>query len=609
MSSRPRHDVSAASITHDLRVAAGITFFVATSAGVGSLLDYELFRVVADRLATTDWTSATYSRAIHEANVTSLRAIAIGLAAFGAILLAFGPTVTRIALGKRAAHPTLPTSESRHTPLVLWTLLFAVVLLGVRAWSLGYEGGDESTFIIMASHFLDGNLPYLDLFEIKPPGIFFALAGVMSALGENLLAVRLFSAFCLLVSAVAGYAIAVRWTPPSLAGGSMVVYSVLTCEIEFQGMLTEHLVLALIMPAFWLLVARRDRMWATFLIGILLSAATLTRTNIAYVVLALGAFYFWRLARPRPDVPRAAIVAYGLGGALPLGSLVLTYWLAGGLDIFLLSTFWAPLHYASSQMGMAGALHGQVVNWMHYMRDLRETTFIFVPATLLIGTGLVAYAVNRKTEMFRGDDGILLLVLGATALSILDGGAGYGHYVLQVLPVVVLLAATGFATLKRQPLSILLFVGLSILIVGAGLGRFGGDSIERIRKEITGSAPLTDLQRAANLINDDRCCGERVYAPRAHLLYWYLKQRPPSAVVHPSAITRDATVGPLVASGYLPDNEQQRVLEQDFGYIVMDPRAEMSWFSPEHRRYFRRMVEERFGPWKRSGELVIYKRK
>ena len=104
----------------------------------------------------------------------------------------------------------------------------------------------------------------------------------------------------------------------------MVVYCVLTCEIDFQEMLTEHLVLALIMLAFWLLVARRDRMWATFLIGILLSAATLTRTNIAYVVLVLGAFYFWRFARQRPDVPRAAIVAYGLGGALPLGPLART---------------------------------------------------------------------------------------------------------------------------------------------------------------------------------------------------------------------------------------------------------------------------------------------
>ena len=138
MSSRPRHDVSAASIAYDLRVAAGITFFVATSAGVGSLLDYELFRAVANRVATTDWTSATYSRAIHEANVTSLRAIAIGLAAFGAALLAFGPTVTRIALGKRAAHP------SRRTSLVLWTLLFAFVLLGVRAWFLAYEGGTRA---------------------------------------------------------------------------------------------------------------------------------------------------------------------------------------------------------------------------------------------------------------------------------------------------------------------------------------------------------------------------------------------------------------------------------------------------------------------------------
>ena len=576
---------------------------------MGSLLDYELFRAVAGRIATTDWTSATYSRAIHEANVTSLRVVAIALAAFGTILLAFGPTATRSRSARERRTPKLTMLESRRTSLVLWTLVFAVVLVGARAWFLGYEGWDESTWIILASHLLDGHLPYLDLFALKPPGIFFALAGVMSVLGENLLAVRLFSAFCLLVSAVAGYAIAVRWMPPSLAGASIVVYSVLTCEIEFQEMMTEHLVLASIMPAFWLLMARRDQMWATFLIGFLLSVATLTRTNIAYVVLALGAFYFWRFVRPSADVARAAVVAYALGGVVPLGSLMLIYWLAGGVDIFFLGTFWAPLDYASSQMGIAAAFHGQAANWMHYVRDLRATTFIFGPATLLIGTGLVAYAVNRKTEMFRGDDGILILVLGATALSIVDGGAAYGHYVLQVLPVVMLLAATGFATLKRQPLGALLFLGLTILIVGAGLGRFGGDSIERIRQEVTGSAPLTDLQRAANLISDDRCCGERVYTPSAHLLYWYLEQRPPSMVVHPSALTRDATIGALAASGYLPDDERQRVLEQDYGYIVMNPRAEVSWFSHEQRRYFRHMVEERFVPWKRSGELVIYKRK
>ena len=103
------------------------------------------------------------------------------------------------------------------------------MLLGVRLWYLDFEGWDESTFIIMGSHVLEGHLPYLELFDIKPPGIFFALAGVMSVFGENLLAVRFFGTFCLLVSAIAGYAIAIRQTTPLIAGASMTVFCALTC--------------------------------------------------------------------------------------------------------------------------------------------------------------------------------------------------------------------------------------------------------------------------------------------------------------------------------------------------------------------------------------------
>ena len=428
----------------------------------------------------------------------------------------------------------------------------------------------------------------------------------MSVFGENLPAVRLFGAFCLLVSAVAGYAIAVRRTTPLVAGTSMAVFCVLTSEIEFQQTLTEHLVLALSMPAVWLLVARRDRLWAACVIGVLLSAATLTRMNIAYVVLAVGGFYAWRCVRPGPDVPRAAIAAYGLGGVLPLGSLVLIYWLAGGLDAFIVSVFRAPLHYATSQLGMTAALLGQLGYWM---RCIREATYIFVPATLLVGAGLAAHGFRRGKAILRGEDGLLLLILGATALSILRGGAAYGHYLLQVLPLVMLIAAAGFASLRKQPRGTLLFLGLSILIVGAAVGRFGNDSLRWVRNELKEPERSTSLQGAANLIREDRCCGERVYAPSAHLIYWYLQQPPPSAVVHPGNLTRGATLAPLVAYGLVPQDEQQRVLEQDFGYIVMDPGDEPTWLSPEHRQHLHGMLREHFRPWKRSGELVIYRRK
>lgn len=581
-----------------------MALLVAAGAGLGSLFDFEVMRAIADRLAS-DGNAATYDRVLHAANVICLRAIAIAMAAFGATLLAWGPAVVRALPCSSTGTYVETLPKPGRKPLLVWTVTFLTLLLSVRLWYLDHEGWDESTFIIMASHVLQGHLPYLELLDLKPPGLFLALAGVMSVFGENLLAVRLFGAFCLLVSAVAGYAIAVRRTTPLIAGVSMAVFCVLTSEIEFQQTLTEHLVLALSMPAVWLLVARRNRLWAAFVIGVLLSAATLTRMNIAYVVLAVGGFYVWRSVRPRRDVPRAAVVAYGLGGVLPLGSLVLIYWLAGGLDVFVVSVFWAPLHYATSQLGMTAALLDHIGYWM---RCIREAAYIFVPATILVGAGLPAHGFNRGKAILRGDDGLLLLVLGATALSILRGGAAFGHYLLQVLPLVVLIAAAGFATLRKQPRGALFFLGLSILIVGAALGRFGDDSIRWVRNEVRAPERLTSLQRAANLIREDRCCGETVYAPSKHLVYWYLNQSPPSAVVHPTALTRDAIIAPLVEYGYVPQDEQQRVLEQEFDYIVMDSGHELTWFTPEHRQHLDAILREHFRPWKRSGELVIYKR-
>ena len=592
--SEVRHE---GSMAHDVRAVARLAFLVAAVAALGSLFSYEFLRAIADRLAP-DGNAANLDLALHAAIVVNLRAIAVAAAIAAGSLLAGGPAVAS----------RLATPRSRRTPTLVWTVVFVIVLLGVRLWYLDFEYGDESTYIIMGSHVLAGYLPYLELFDMKPPGIFFALASVMSVFGENLLAVRFFGTFCLLVSAIAGYAIAIRQTTPLIAGASMAVFCALTCASEFQPTLTEHLTIALTMPACWLLVARRDQLWAAFLIGVLLSAATLTRTNIAFVVLALGGFYVWRFARPRPDVPRLAIAAYGVGGALPLAPLVLLYWLAGGLDVFVLSVFRVPLHYAASQEGMAAVMLEQVSNWRSFVRN---DPYIFLPATLLIGTGLATHAISRGKGLLFGDNGLLLLVLGAVSLSILKGGAAWGHYLLQALPLVLLLAAAGFERLTTRRLGALLFLGLYVLTVGASLARFGGSSVEQVRQGLAPSqcSLLPRLRTAAELILEDRCCGELVYAPRDHLIYWYLKQRPPTVLVHPSSVNNPAIMAPLVAHGYVPEDEQRRILERNIGYIVMDPDRKVSHLTPEQRQRLAGTLQDRFYPYKNSGGLVIYKRR
>lgn len=562
------------SMAHDVRTVAWLAFLVAAVAVLGSLFNYEL------------------------------RAVAVAAVIAAGSLLMGGPAVA-----SRLAAPW-----SRHAPTLVWTVVFLVVLLGVQLWYLDFVNGDESTYIIIGSHVLEGHLPYLELLDIKPPGIFFALAGVMSIFGENLPAVRFFGTFCLLVSAIAGYAILIRQTSPVIAGASMAVFCALTFKNDFQPTMTEHLTIALMMPACWFLVARRDRLVGAFLVGALLSAATLTRMNIAFVVLAVGGYYVWRFLRPRPDVPRLAIAAYGVGGALPLASLLLVYWLADGLDVFILAVFRVPLHYAS-QGAMAAIMLEQVSNWSAFVQ---EDPYIFLPATLLICTGLATHAISRGRGLLFGDNGLLLLVLGAVSLSILRTGMGWGHYLLQALPLVLLLAAAGFERLTTRRLGALLFLGLYVVTVGASLALFGGSSVEQVRQGLAvslrshadGSTHQADLRAAAELISEDQCCGELVYAPRDHLIYWYLKQRPLSAVVHPSAINHPAVMPPLVAHGYVPEDEQRRILERDIGYIVINPERRWSRGLPgRERARLTNTLQERFYPWKDSGGLVIYKRR
>ena len=289
----------------------------------------------------------------------------------------------------------LTSPHSRLTHFFFWAFIFSGLLLVTRLGYLAWEviDWDESTFIIISSHVRAGHLPYLELFDIKPPFMFFALAGVMSLFGENLITVRFFGAFCLLVAALACYGIAVRRNSSLAAGVSTAVFLVLAGSYNFQSTMTEHLVVALLLPACWLLVAHSHRLESALMVGLLLSLATLTRTNIAFVVLALGAYYAWQLLQPSKSVPRFAFFAYCAGGFVPLLVLLAVYAYVGGLGDLFLSNITVPLSYASSQGGLLEVLQSHIRIWKGSIDQYRA---IFLPATFFIG--FTIYAAMRRIK-------------------------------------------------------------------------------------------------------------------------------------------------------------------------------------------------------------------
>ncbi len=262
--------------------------------------------------------------------------------------------------------------------------MFALAVGATQVGSLERESfNDESTFTVIAARVLDGELPYVKLFDNKPPMIFLLLAGAMAAFGESLFVVRAVGDLCLLMSCIAVFAIARRRTDLVSAGlGGLALIAIHAVEYAVETH-TELPAMAMLMAALWLLLARRDRWWAIAAAGLLLSLSVLTRSNLGLVAAALFAWLLAAALRPSLGVHRWAAALFAGAGLLPAAGLILLYASADALAELRLANIEAALAY-SGQIGMWRALllHGRI-----FLNEALATPLLLLPfsATLVIG--------------------------------------------------------------------------------------------------------------------------------------------------------------------------------------------------------------------------------
>ncbi len=483
----------------------------------------------------------------------------------------------------------------------LWTLVFLAVLLSLRLVNLWYDlDPDESVYILMSAGVLDGHLPYTEMYEHKPPGIFLVLAAVMGMFGESLAVVRHFGTFCLLVAAVASYGIAVRHTTPLVAGLSVAAVMTLAGVNYFQHMLAEYAIILWLMPAVWLLVARRGVLWAVFVVGTLVSTATLMKTNAGYVALALGGYYLWRAFvawRGGQDGSPWEVAVYVAGGAWPLAAVVALYWVAGEIDLFVFFNVTLPLSYAygEGQSGLQDLLHYVT----HYWQSLNSFYPLARALFIAAGIGCLCVLTRRRTDVLKKDLVAIGVVFGALALSTLHGD-GHLHYLLALLPFVAVFTALGFGVLHARlaaahrataPLML-----APAFILACGFVQYGSASAYHLlnRWETIGQTPL---QQVAELIREDG--GGSVYAPQQPHLYWYLDEPTPSRLIQPTNLGRTSVLNPIIEHGYLQPSEYRRVLEHEYDYWVMRPdSAVWNAYHPQFRNYAYGIRDSNYELWK-----------
>ena len=440
-------------------------------------------------------------------------------------------------------------------------------------------GWDESTFILLGQSIVDGNLPYNQLWDLKPPLAFGVFALPIALFGKSLAAIRVLGLLCVAASALMVHRIGSRvgGSRIGLVAALLLVFTVGAIP-DGQQVMTEHLAIVPLTAALWVAIGKNQTAASFWWIGLLLGFACLLRLNLAYAALLVGPVLLALNVRSPLDAARKA-AAYAMGGGTPVLLSLIPYLLTGASDVWWRSVFLAPLAYSEAQLSLIGALVQQVQNGFGFQQGMKySNTLLFVGLLIWCGgaVGLAWMLCSRKHRLDSERTAPLLLVTFAigTAVSIGMSGAAHPHYLIQLVPFFAIGSAYALDRLFdwRYRLlaggAVLALAALGFRTVPQALYRTGVDLIsERLAASGTG-------QRIAEYISDRNPLGKPVYLLTDQIAYWYLGAVPPDkAVTHPSNITKDYLL--RFATGdedATPESVMTGILGQKPEFVVTEDR-------------------------------------
>ncbi len=301
---------------------------------------------------------------------------------------------------------------------------------------------DSGAFLYIGWRWLEGDIPYRDVWDHKPPGVY-AVDALGLRLGRgSLWGVWGMEVLFLAVAAAGGYALLRRWwgVPVALLVTYLWLYTLVF--LLDGGNLTQEYALPFQFAMFglWAAVARRHpssaTAWAAAL-GVVTAGAFLFRPNT--IAPALVGLALWWLDASLPWRVRARrTLAFGLGFGVVVG-LVAAYfaWQRA------LGAFWEQAFVFNYLYAQERGLKRRVLEVARGLRQFPATGLW--PLALLGYAALLAWRRAARPAWPRSVRLLLLLTFPAELVMVALPGRGRVPYFTSLLPILALLAAVALA--------------------------------------------------------------------------------------------------------------------------------------------------------------------
>ncbi len=369
-------------------------------------------------------------------------------------------------------------------------------------------GRDQGEFATIAAGILRGSVPYVDLWNPKPPAIFYTYAGLIRAFGQNTVAIRAVDLLLYVPLAAALFALGRRLANVTVGLWSAVLFGVFYLSETFwtlsQNDGVAMLPMALAMWGVFALPERdnpRTRRALAAGIGMLAALTLWFKYPYLFFVLALVAGYL--LLRRR--WVWGEVIAFcaggllvGLGGMAYLASL-------GALEAW----------WQSAQVTAGYTAQGyDVGTFLADMRNYAGYRWAQWHGLWLLAAGWFGLRWTGQTTGHGWT--VILLWLAGTVAAMLVQAKGYDYHWLPMLPPLCLLGAYSLVWLLRR------LTGRGYTIVSVGvlallLGLLGWRTWGTAGAYIIGNEPRADYYA--------RFVGGEVRADESHAVAQYLRER------------------------------------------------------------------------------------
>ncbi|MBW2286863.1 MAG: glycosyltransferase family 39 protein [Deltaproteobacteria bacterium] len=333
-----------------------------------------------------------------------------------------------------AVSSSVPRSLRWTCAVVLFVAISAFVLVRVPLVSVPLER-DEGEYAYIAQRLLEGDVPYRDAFDQKPPGTFFVYAAALSLLGPSVEGIHLFLHAWTAATALALFGCVRRREGPLAAAFAVLLFSVLSANPKLTGNAANtelFMLLPMVASVYCLLRALGSPMqpWWWIVTGALAAAACWFKQVAVTNALFLAAVAAWHFGRPSTrDIAALARAWAGLvvGALLVSAPVLLGFAAAGAWRPFVDAVFWHNFRYAQS----VGPAQGFEMLVYRLSEQAPSMAVCWALAAL-------ALFVLRRT---RGSKrGFWLGWWIASAVGVSVGFFFRPHYFFQALPALVVLA-------------------------------------------------------------------------------------------------------------------------------------------------------------------------